>query len=104
MVERWHEGDRDPLGNPLRLCGTAADCPYPCPMTFPHLHSIVVSPVRLALQGARDGLLAWNAMGFGEWWEAAAGEIRALYEHSPEIQAIDRALDFLYAARKVDER
>lgn len=48
MVERWRPGDRDPVGNPLRLCTVPANCPYPCQMTYPHLHSIIDPDARKA--------------------------------------------------------
>lgn len=41
MLDRWHPGQRDSLGNPLRLCRTYDDCPYGCSMILPHLHSII---------------------------------------------------------------
>jgi hypothetical protein len=36
----------DPLGNPLRVCRTWDDCPYPCSMTLPHRHSIILPALR----------------------------------------------------------
>jgi len=102
MVDAWQPGARDPLGNPLTLSRTYDDCPYPCQMTLPHLHSRIVAPVRLALETAREALLSWNAMGVSD--PAVIQELTDAYRFSPEIQMIDRALSHHLAARKVDER
>jgi len=32
---------RDPLGNPLLEAVEPGDCPYPCSMTLPHVHSLI---------------------------------------------------------------
>jgi hypothetical protein len=52
MVDAWRPGDCDALGNPLRLCLSPADCPYPCKMTSPHLHSIILPQHQKAIEQA----------------------------------------------------
>ena len=46
--------------------------------------------MRTALELARSSLIAWNGMGFSG---DAAKEMEELYSESPEIKAIDDALD-----------
>lgn len=42
----------DPLGNPLVLSIHFTDCPYPCTMTLPHYHSIILCRCGLAVSQA----------------------------------------------------